>query len=186
MKLIVLDRDGVINHDSDQYIKNADQWHPIEGSIEAIAKLSKAGFKIVIATNQSGLARELFNEFDLTQIHKKLCHMVEDKGGVIEGIFYCPHLPEDNCDCRKPKIGLLKQIEAEFQCSLSDCYFIGDSLKDIQAAKKAGCIPILVKTGNGESTLEKSTYAELADVAVFKDLAVAADIVLRASEYDDA
>lgn len=149
MKTIVLDRDGVINQDSDDYIRSAEEFIPIDGSIDAIARLSLQGYRVVIATNQSGLARGYFDEGQLSEIHHLLCAMVEEAGGSIDGIFYCPHLPSAGCTCRKPRIGLLKQIEEELSCELSGCYFIGDSLKDIEAARSFGCEPILVRTGKG-------------------------------------
>ena len=182
MKVVVLDRDGVINADSAEFIKTADEFQPMPGSIEAIAKLHKNGFKIFVATNQSGLGRKLFDNDTLTQIHHKLCSMVEEMGGFIEGIFFCPHLPEDNCACRKPNTGLLEQIESEFDCSITGSYFVGDSLKDIQAAKAFGCLPILVSTGNGittQSLLKKHGYD---DVLLVEDLAEAADYIIEVSD----
>ncbi|MBL6904083.1 MAG: D-glycero-beta-D-manno-heptose 1,7-bisphosphate 7-phosphatase [Pseudomonadales bacterium] len=178
MKTIVLDRDGVINQDSDDYIKSAEEFVPIAGSIEAIAKLSAAGFRVFIATNQSGLARKYFDEDILSEIHHLLCSMVEQLGGTIDGIFYCPHHPDDNCNCRKPRIGLLEQIESEFACELAGSYFVGDSLNDIQVAEAFGCKPILVRTGKGtltESVLESNGVA---DVRVYENLSSAiADIL---------
>lgn len=171
MKVIVLDRDGVINHDSDNYIKSADEWVPIDGSIQAIADLCDAGYHIMVATNQSGLARNLFDEYALAKIHHKLCSMVEEAGGIVDGIFYCPHLPDDKCNCRKPEVGLLEQIEREFSVELAGSFYIGDSLKDIEAAIRFRCKPVLVRTGNGaitESTLHNSGNNE---VPVFDDLA---------------
>lgn len=173
MKVVVLDRDGVINQDSDSYIKSADEWVPIDGSIDAIATLSNSGFTVVVATNQSGVGRKLFDEYTLAQIHSKLCFLVEEAGGLIDGIFYCPHTPEDNCQCRKPATGLLKQIESEFSCSLTDCFFIGDSYKDIQAALAFGCKPILVRTGKGADTESRISQENLADIPVYDDLSSA-------------
>lgn len=177
MKVVILDRDGVINNDSENYIKSAAEWIPIDGSIEAIAELSSAGYRVVVATNQSGLGRSLFDEFALAQIHHKLCSMVEEAGGIVDGIFYCPHVPEDLCECRKPGTGLLRQIEEEFECSLAGCYFIGDSYKDIQAAETFGCVPVLVRTGNGTQTeqIVKSQGPE--NVPVFENLAEAVKIL---------
>jgi len=149
MKIIVLDRDGVINQDSDDYIRSAEEFIPIEGSVAAIARLCAADYRVVVATNQSGLAREYFSEEQLSEIHHLLCSMVEKAGGLIDGIFYCPHHPEKGCACRKPRTGLLEQIEREYSCDLQGSYFIGDSLKDIQAAQAFGCIPVLVRTGKG-------------------------------------
>ncbi len=152
MTIVVLDRDGVINHDSDDYIKSPDEFTLIEGSLEAIAKLSKNGFRLAVATNQSGLARGLFDEFQLAQIHQKLLSLVEEQGGFIEGIFFCPHGPDDGCDCRKPRTGLLQQIEKELGEPLQDAVFIGDSIRDLEAAQAYGCKPVLVRTGNGAAT----------------------------------
>jgi len=180
MKIIVLDRDGVINQDSDNYIRSPEEFIPIAGSIEAIANLSNAGFTVCIATNQSGIGRGYFDEEALSDMHHLLCSMVEQAGGSIDGIFYCPHLPDGNCACRKPKTGLLEQIEKEFSVELGNSYFVGDSLKDIQAAVTFGCKPILVRTGKGGITeralLEESTL----EAAIYDDLSSAvADILGR-------
>ena len=172
MKIIVLDRDGVINQDSDDYIRSVEEFIPIAGSIDAIARLSSAGFHVVVATNQSGLARSYFTSDQLSAIHHMLCSMVEQAGGFIDGIFFCPHHPDDDCSCRKPRTGLLQQIEKELGCDVKGCFFVGDSLKDIQAARAFGCEPILVRTGKGlitEKQLESSgepsvpTYDRLED-----------------------
>lgn len=187
MKLIILDRDGVINHEREDYVKSADECVPIESSIGAIARLSKAGFNVVIATNQSGLARGKFDLDDLEDMHAKITQLVLEQGGEIAAIFYCPHAPEDNCKCRKPLPGMLDAIEAEFNTSVEGCYFIGDSLRDLQAGLHKGCKPILVKTGNGEKTLVQLTDAgkqpdkpqvtfEL--VSVFDNLAAATDFII--------
>ena len=178
MKIIVLDRDGVINRDSDDYIKSAEELVPINGSIEAIAKLSNAGFTVTVATNQSGLARGLFDEEKLSEMHHLLCSMVEAAGGSIDGIFYCPHHPDDGCACRKPKTGLLEQIEREFGCRLKGCYFVGDSLKDIQAARAFECQPILVRTGKGQITEQALLQEGVNDVRVFDSLADAVPSIL--------
>ena len=181
MKIVVLDRDGVINQDSDLYIKSADEWLPIDGSIDAIAKLSQSGYKIAVATNQSGLGRDLFDEYALAQIHHKLCSLVEDSGGIVDGIFYCPHLPDESCSCRKPATGLLTQIEQEFSTTLNQSFFVGDSYKDVQAAISFGCKPVLVRTGKGLATEQRLQQEGLSDVAVYDDLAAAA-IQILASE----
>ena len=170
MKLVVLDRDGVINQDSDSYIKSPEEWLPIDGSIEAVASLHKSGFKVAIATNQSGVARGLFDLYTLARIHQKMCGLVEEAGGVIDGVFFCPHGPDEGCPCRKPQPGLLTRIASEFEVSLQGVPFVGDSLKDIQVARKVGCRPILVQTGNGKKTLETSDPAELSGVIVVADL----------------
>lgn len=177
MKLVILDRDGVINHDSADFIKSADEWQPIEGSLEAIAKLSRLGFTIVIATNQSGLARGLFDLDDLEAMHSKLTEMVETRGGTVAAIFYCPHGPDDNCSCRKPKTGLVDAIEVEFDVCAEGAPFVGDSLRDLETALAKGCQPILVRSGKGEQTLAKlakEPVTGLENTPVFDDLAAAA------------
>ncbi len=190
MKLIILDRDGVINHDRDDYVKSADEYIPIEGSISAIARLNKAGFTVVVATNQAGLARGKFELEDLEAMHAKLTRLVEEGGGEIGAIFYCPHHPDDNCKCRKPKPGMLDAIEAEFNTSVESSYFVGDSLRDLQAAVQKGCKPLLVKTGNGVRTLAQLAVPGLQtnlpaidaeQVQVFDDLSAAADFIIANS-----
>lgn len=187
MKLIILDRDGVINHDRDDYVKSADECIPITGSIDAIARLSKAGFTVVIATNQAGFARGKFELEDLEAMHSKITKLVEDRGGEIGAIFYCPHHPDDNCKCRKPKPGMLDAIEAEFNTSVEGCYFVGDSLRDLQAAVQKGCHPALVKTGNGVRTMAQLTIPSLQtnlplidaeQVQMFDNLSAAADFII--------
>ncbi len=152
-QLLILDRDGVINEDSVEYVKSLDEWVPIRGSIEAIARLSRAGYTIAVATNQSGLARGLFDEETLLAMHHRLFELVAEHGGTLDAIFYCPHGPEEGCDCRKPGIGLLRQIEESVALPLKDAAFVGDSLADLEAALAAGCRPTLVRTGKGEQTL---------------------------------
>jgi D-glycero-D-manno-heptose 1,7-bisphosphate phosphatase len=190
MKLIILDRDGVINHDRDDYVKSADECIPIEGSINAIVRLNKAGFTVVIATNQAGLAKGKFELEDLEAMHEKITGLVEDNGGEIGAIFYCPHHPDENCKCRKPKPGMLDAIEAEFNTSVEGCYFIGDSLRDLQAAIQKACIPGLVRTGNGVRTLAQLTVPGLQtgaplvtheQIQVFANLAAAADFIIASS-----
>ncbi len=151
MKLLILDRDGVINEDSDAFIKSAEEWVPIPGSIEAIAKLSRR-FEVYIATNQSGIGRGLFDKSQLEAMHDKLNRLVEAEGGHIEAIYYCPHLPEDNCQCRKPRPGLLTQIGAHAGSSLESVPVVGDSLRDLEAAIAVGARPVLVMTGKGSNT----------------------------------
>lgn len=182
MSIIVLDRDGVINYDSDAYVKSADEWIPLPGSIEAMAALSQAGHQLVVATNQSGLARGLFDLDDLESMHAKMRALVEDAGGEIAAIFYCPHGPDDNCRCRKPQPGLLDAIEAEFDTSLHDCYLVGDQLKDLHLAQAKGCRPVLVKTGRGSETLQRlisAPDASLSNTNVFEDLAQFSQFVLQ-------
>ncbi len=177
-KVVVLDRDGVVNRDSEAFIKSAEEWLPLPGSIEAIADLSRAGYLITLATNQSGLARGLFDIAALDSIHERLRKQVESEGGHVDGIFFCPHGPGKKCACRKPATGLLEQIEAEFGRSLRNCWFIGDSLRDLQAARSHGCRPVLVRTGNGLTTESVLASNGLAEIDVFDDLRHAADVLL--------
>lgn len=171
MKWIILDRDGVINFDSDQYIKSVDEWNPIPGSIEAIADLCTAGFSVAIATNQSGISRGLFSLDNLEDMHTKLNALVEAAGGQIAGVFYCPHLPDDECNCRKPKTGLLDEIESQFEINLRGVPFVGDSEKDLQAGIEKGCSPILVCTGKGKKTRHNiNGKPEYKDIPVYDDL----------------
>lgn len=177
-KLIILDRDGVINEDSDAFIKSADECIPIPGSIEAIARLSNAGYQVVVATNQSGIARGLFDEFALARIHQRINEQVEEAGGMITGFFYCPHGPDDNCQCRKPLPGLVYQIGWELNLSVVDVPFIADSLRDLQAAASAGCQPVLVLTGKGSATANAGLPDALFDTPVYPDLAAFANALL--------
>jgi len=181
VKLIILDRDGVINEDSDDYVKSVDEWEPIPGSIEAIADLSKAGYTVAVATNQSGISRGLFDEFELAAMHQKMCSLVEEEGGQISGVFFCPHGPDDDCDCRKPKTGLIEQIECEFGTTVQNLPFVGDSAKDLMCAKLAGCTPVLVLTGKGEITIAESSASELDGVSVFNNLKEYVDSLLQAN-----
>ncbi|MEH6589338.1 MAG: D-glycero-beta-D-manno-heptose 1,7-bisphosphate 7-phosphatase [Halioglobus sp.] len=181
--LIFLDRDGVINEDSDDYIRSLEDWIPLPGSIEAIAKLSLAGFTVAIVTNQSGLGRGYFELEDLEGIHDRLCQLVEAQHGSIAGIFYCPHLPDADCSCRKPGIGLLKAATHELQMDPAGAYMVGDSLKDLQAAQRFNCRPILVKTGKGMGTLERINsdspgVTEPQNIPVYADLAAATEAIL--------
>jgi D-glycero-D-manno-heptose 1,7-bisphosphate phosphatase len=153
VKLVILDRDGVINRDSPEFVKSADEWLPIPGSIDAIAALSRAGFQVAVASNQSGLARGLFNQAALEAMHQKMCQLVAAAGGEVNFIAICPHGPDDGCDCRKPKPGLLRQVAEHFGVTLDGVPVIGDSLRDIEAALAAGARPVLVKTGNGLDAL---------------------------------
>ena len=179
MKLIILDRDGVINEDSDEYIKSVDEFIPLPGSLEAIARLKKAGYTIAVATNQSGIARGYFDEATLAAMHDKLAHLLDEQGGEIDYIAYCPHGPDDNCDCRKPLPGLLKEISTHFNTELTNVPIIGDSLRDLQSARSVGAYPILVKTGKGERTLENAD--QISDIPVYADLAAAVDALLNNS-----
>jgi D-glycero-D-manno-heptose 1,7-bisphosphate phosphatase len=170
MKVLILDRDGVINHDSDQYIKSPAEWKPVKGSIEAIARLTQAGWRIVIATNQSGIARGLFDMSTLNSIHDVMHRMVIQAGGRIEAIFFCPHAADAHCDCRKPKPGMLQAIQRRLNVPLAGVPFVGDSLKDLQAAVAAGARPVLVLTGKGRKTREAGVLPE--GTEIFADLAV--------------
>jgi len=169
MKLVILDRDGVINHDSDAHIKTPDEWRPIAGSLEAIAKLTQSGFRVVVATNQSGIGRGLFDMATLNAIHDKMHRAVSQAGGRIDAVFYCPHAQGANCSCRKPKSGLLEEIGRRFNTSLKGVPCVGDALRDLEAATAVGAQPILVLTGKGKRT-ERETlpagtlvYANLAE-----------------------
>jgi len=178
MNLIILDRDGTINYDSDDYIKSPQEWIPLPGSIEAIARLNRAGYKVVVATNQSGVARGYFDMDVLNRIHNKMLDAVRDHGGEIDGIFFCPHGPDDNCKCRKPKPGLFQEIEKRLNTNLAGAYAVGDSRRDIEAARAGGAIPILVRTGKGDRTLAKPEPQFLEGVPVFDDLGAFTDSLL--------
>ena len=167
-RMIILDRDGVINLDSEGYIKNPDEWEPIPGSLESINRLKKAGYLVTVATNQSGIARGIFGEDDLKQIHNKMIRMLAARGASVDGIYYCPHGPHDNCICRKPKPGLLIKIAREFDIKLSETPFVGDDIGDIRAAEMANAKPVLVRTGNGEFVMQN--YPEALNISVYDDL----------------
>lgn len=177
MKLVILDRDGVINYDSDAYIKSPEEWTPIPGSLEAIARLTGAGYTVAVASNQSGLARGLFDQAVLGRIHDKMNHAVAAAGGRIAAIFYCPHGPEDHCECRKPRAGLLRDVAARFEVELKEVPVIGDALRDVEAARAVGARPILVRTGKGEAAAQRGEGLE--GVAVYPNLAAAVDALLR-------
>ncbi len=149
-RYIILDRDGVINQDSDAFIKSPDEWRPINGSLEAIALLTRNNYRVVVVTNQSGVARQLFSLEALSFIHHKMSLEVVKAGGEISAIYFCPHGPDDGCECRKPKPGLLKQFSEEHHVNLSGLPVIGDSMRDLEAALAVGANPILVRTGKGE------------------------------------
>jgi len=155
MKLVILDRDGVINQDSVNFIKNPNEWVPLPGSLEAIALLNQHGFRVALATNQSGIARGLFDMVTLNAIHDKMHRALTQMGGRIDALFYCPHAADDNCECRKPKTKMIEDIGRRFSVDLIDVPAVGDSLRDLQAYADAGCQPILVRSGKGEETLAK-------------------------------
>lgn len=177
-KLIILDRDGVINYESKDYIKSPDEWKPIPGSLEAIALLSQAGYTLAVATNQSGVGRGLYTEKALAAIHEKMCRCLKALGGTIDRIFYCPHHPDDACVCRKPRTGLFEQIAAYYKLDLKGIIAIGDSLRDIQVARRLACQPILVLTGNGEQTIQHNPQLQH-EIAIFPDLLAAVTKLLK-------
>ena len=176
MRLVILDRDGVINHDSVDYIKSPQEWQPIPGSLEAIARLHRAGYRVVVATNQSGIGRGLLSMDMLAAIHARMLEAVRKQGGEIDAIFFCPHTPEEGCDCRKPAPGLLNEIAKRLQMNLVGIYIVGDAERDVLAARQVMASPVLVRTGKGARTLKQSTVVD--DVPVFDDLAAFVDALL--------
>ncbi len=168
-KLIILDRDGVINEDSDYYIKSPQEWIPIAGSLEAISQLNKAGYRIAIATNQSGIGRGYYDLMALKAMHHKMQKLLTPLGGYIDHIEFCPHTPDDNCECRKPKAGMLNKIAQKYALKPQDIVMVGDTMGDYQAANKAGMSFVLVKTGKGERTL--ATGQLPLDTPVYANLA---------------
>ncbi len=169
VKLVILDRDGVINEDSDDYVKSLEEWHPYPSAIAAIARLTRAGWQVAIATNQSGIARGYYDVATLETIHTELRRRVRDSGGEIAHIAYCPHGPDDHCECRKPLPGLLVQIrEALGLESLEECWMVGDSRRDLQAGECLGCRPVLVRTGKGQRTAASGDGLE--EAMIFDDL----------------
>lgn len=177
MKLIILDRDGVINQDSDNFIKSVDEFIPLPGSLEAIARLNQAGYRVAVATNQSGIARGYYDLDTLNAMHDKLRRLLANLGGNIEMIAFCPHGPDDGCDCRKPLPGMYRDIAQRMETELDGVPVIGDSLRDLEAARAVGARPILVRTGKGERTLAKGEGLE--DVPVYADLAAAVSALLE-------
>lgn len=167
--LVILDRDGVINVESREYIKTPEEWIEIPGSMEAIAKLKQAGHQVVVATNQSGLARGFFTQATLDLIHQKMKARLADFGAEFDGIFYCPHHPDDRCECRKPKPGLLLQIAKQFNTDLSKAIMVGDSLRDIQAGQAVNTRIALLRTGNGAET-ERASLDALAGAEIYSNL----------------
>ena len=170
MKLIILDRDGVINHDSDQFIKSPAEWQPIDGSMDAIAFLTQAGYTLAVASNQSGIARGYFTVQTLNEMHTKMHKLVRQAGGEISGIWFCPHTADSQCNCRKPKTGMILDILDRFQAEASETYLVGDSLRDLQAITHIGGKPILVKTGKGMKTLEKERENLPENIQIFDNL----------------
>ncbi|MDO6461339.1 D-glycero-beta-D-manno-heptose 1,7-bisphosphate 7-phosphatase [Granulosicoccaceae sp. 1_MG-2023] len=178
MKLIVLDRDGVINEDSDEYIKSPEEWVPVPGSVEAIASLTQAGYSVIVFTNQSGLARGLFDITTLHGIHQKMQKTINKAGGRIEAVFFCPHASGDGCNCRKPKPGMLHSIMERLDVELAGVPVVGDSLRDLQAAMAVGAAPVLVLSGKGEKTREANPGLE-DHIPVFDNLAAYVDHLLQ-------
>ena len=175
MKLVILDRDGVINYDSDQFIKSPDEWKPIPGSLEAIAQLNQAGYRVVVASNQSGIGRGLFDMAMLNTIHAKMHKALAQAGGRIDAVFFCPHPADSQCECRKPKAGMFREIAQRYHMDLTGVAAIGDALRDIEVARSVGALPILVKTGKGTATLAHGLPFE---VTAFDDLARAVAWIL--------
>ena len=176
VKLIVLDRDGVINHDSDQFIKAPDEWRPIPGSLEAVARLNHAGFRVVVATNQSGVGRGLLDIATLNAIHEKMHRALAQVGGRLDAIFFCPHTADSQCNCRKPKPGMLEEIGHRFNVEMIGVPCVGDSERDLVAAEIVGAQPMLVLTGKGEQTLRNGNFPK--NTVIFPDLAFAVSALL--------
>jgi D-glycero-D-manno-heptose 1,7-bisphosphate phosphatase len=175
MKLVILDRDGTINHDSDQYIKSPEEWRPIAGSLEAIARLTQADYRIVVATNQSGIARGLFDTRTLFAIHETLTRALAPLGGRIDAFFFCPHAADSGCPCRKPQPGMVLEVARRFNVSLEDVYMVGDAQRDLDAAAAAGAKPVLVLTGKGTRTRDEGKLPP--GTRIFPDLAAFAQFL---------
>jgi D-glycero-D-manno-heptose 1,7-bisphosphate phosphatase len=174
-RVVIVDRDGVINEDSDEYIKSVAEWRPIPGSLEAIAALTRGGYRVVVITNQSAVGRGLLDETMLATIHRHMVAAVRAAGGDLAGIYYCPHAPDAGCECRKPRPGLFRKLERELGVSVRGAPYIGDKITDIEAADVAGARPILVRTGRGVAA---EPVAVARGVAVFDDLWSAAQSLL--------
>jgi D-glycero-D-manno-heptose 1,7-bisphosphate phosphatase len=188
MKLVILDRDGTINEDRDDYVKSAEEWVPLPGSLEAIARLNHAGWHTVIASNQSGLGRGLFDMASLNAMHAKLNKLLAKHGGRIDAVFFCPHAPDEHCDCRKPMPGLFEQIAERYGMHLKGVPVVGDSLRDLQAGAAVGCEPHLVRTGKAgelDDTQLQHWVAQLPGTMVHADLGAFADaLILREREHE--
>jgi D-glycero-D-manno-heptose 1,7-bisphosphate phosphatase len=177
-RLVILDRDGVVNEDSAEYIKSVAEWRPIKGSIEAIAALTRAGFRVAVVTNQSGVGRGLLDEATLAAIHERMRGAIRAAGGELAGVYYCPHLPDAGCDCRKPRPGLFLALERDLGVSVRGVPYVGDKLSDVDAAEAVGARPVLVRTGKG-TALEAA--AATRGVPVFDDLLAATRSILDAA-----
>jgi D-glycero-D-manno-heptose 1,7-bisphosphate phosphatase len=176
MRLVILDRDGVINEDSEAYIKSHHEWQPLPGSLEAVARLTQNGIKVVVATNQSGLGRGLFDMSALNEMHAKMHKALAGYGGKVDAVFVCPHTPEDGCDCRKPKPGLFEQIAKRYDLELKGIPLVGDSHRDLAAGAAAGCTLMLVRTGKGAVTAQRADLPE--GTLIFDDLSAAVDHII--------
>ena len=181
MKLVILDRDGVINVDSVNFIKSPNEWIAIPGSLEAIALLNQSGFRVAVATNQSGISRGLFDMATLNAINDKMHRALAQLGGRIDAMFYCPHAADDNCTCRKPKTGMIDDISRRFSVDLREVFAVGDSLRDLQAFHDAGCKPMLVRSGKGEETLANGNLPK--DTLIFADLCGAVQHIIAETEH---
>lgn len=184
MKLIILDRDGVINVDSDHFIKSPEEWMPIPGALQAIARLNQSGYRVIVSTNQSGVARGLFNIVALNAIHQKMHAAARQVGAEIDAVFFCPHAADDNCECRKPKAGMLNEIARRFGVGLKGVPAVGDSLRDLQSAYMAGCTPYLVLTGKGEKT--RDTGGLPPGTTIFPDLGAVVEHLLTRDTAETA
>ena len=174
-RLVMIDRDGVINEDSDEFIKSVAEWRPIAGSLEAIASLHRAGWQVAVVTNQSGVGRGLYDEATLAKIHEHMRERVRAAGGELAGVYYCPHLPDAGCECRKPKPGMFRALERDLGVSVLGAPYIGDRMSDVEAAEAVGARPMLVRTGTGAATVALLGPRR---VPVFDDLAAAARSLL--------
>ena len=186
MKLVILDRDGTINADSDDYIKSPEEWTPLPGALEAIARLNHAGWHTVIATNQSGLGRGTFDMATLNAMHTKMNQMLAKQGGRIDAVFFCPHGPDDGCSCRKPLPGLFTMIGERYAVPLRDTYAVGDSLRDLKAGVAAGCAPHLVRTGKGaalDAAALRALVKEVPHATVHDDLASFAQQLIQRERH---
>lgn len=184
MKLIILDRDGVINRDRDDFVKSADEWVPLEGSMDAIAFLTQAGYTVAVATNQSGIGRGLFTMQQLNEMHAKMHKLVRQAGGEIDGIWFCPHTAAADCNCRKPKSGMVEDIIDRFNAKAADVYMVGDSLRDLQAVAGAGGRPVLVLSGKGKKTLAGHAGELPQGTQIFDDLAAFAQYLMQQEKQE--
>ena len=183
-KLVILDRDGVINHDSADYIRSPDDWHAIPGSLEAIARLCREDYQVVLITNQSGISRGFYSTNQLNRIHQKMLDELHRVGGEISAIFFCPHSDRDQCECRKPKPGMFLELSERLKLSLNDVFAVGDSFRDLKAAQAAGALPVLVKTGKGRQTCQERSFLDpengMDQVPIYEDLSGFVDDLLLA------